>query len=240
MIYRESYDILWHDTDANRILRPTALLAYMQETANRQFARQGRSLDELRDREGLAFILSRIALEIKAPIAAYEQITVETFTCAPHGPIFPRGFRVLRDGEVVASAMSQWALLRLSDRSLIRADAFDPGFGDEPALSLAQPLRLSLPRELCFEQVGEREIVWSDVDYNMHMNNTKYPDMVCDFLPSPATERACGMSLSYCREARLGDRLTVERAFDGVGTYYFRTKRGEQVCLEASVRVQPL
>ena len=240
MKFSQHYTVNWHDTDANRFMRPARLLMYMQETANRQFARQGRSLDDLRDREGLAFILSRIALEIKAPIAAHEEIEVQTFTCAPHGPIFPRGFRVLRDGEEVASAMSQWALLRLCDRAFVRADAFDPGFGDEPVLSLSQPLRLSLPRDLCFEQVGEREIVWSDVDYNLHMNNTKYPDMVCDFLPSPATERACGMSLSYCREARLGDRLTVERAFDGVGTYYFRTKRGEQVCLEASVRVQPI
>ncbi|MBQ9777918.1 MAG: hypothetical protein IJW22_03230 [Clostridia bacterium] len=240
MIYTETYNTRWHDTDANRLLHPTALLVYMQETANRQFERLATPLDTIRDRDGLAFILSRIAIEIEQPLHAYEDIEVQTFTCRARGPIFPRGFLVLRDGEVVVRAMSQWALLRLADRSFARADDIDISFGDEEELALDQPLRLRIPREATFEKVGEREIVWSDVDYNMHMNNTKYPDMVCDFLPFPQSTRIVGMSLSYCREARLGDVLTVERADAGEGIYYFRTKCGEVTCLEAQVRTETL
>ena len=240
MIYTETYVTRWHDTDANRVLHPTALLVYMQETANRQFERLATPLDTIRDRDGLAFILSRIAIEIDKPLHAYEQIEVQTFTCPARGPIFPRGFLVLRDGEVVARATSQWALLRLADRSFARAGDIDMPFEDEPELTLAQPLRLRIPREAAFVKVGEREIVWSDVDYNMHMNNTKYPDMLCDFLPDPSHTRIKGISLSYCREARLGDTLTLERADGGEGVYYFRAKCGETVCLEAQLATQTL
>ena len=235
MIYTEKYNTQWHDTNANRVMRPSALLTYMQETANRQFRRLATSLDTIRDRDGLAFILGRIAIEIEQPLHAYEDIEVQTFTCPARGPIFPRGFVVLREGKAVARATSQWALLRLADRSFARAADIEMPFEDEPELSLSIPLRVRLPRELCFEQVGEREIVWSDVDYNLHMNNTKYPDMVCDFLPFPQKTRIRGLSLSYCREARLGDRRTVERAEGEDGVFYFRTRCGDTVCLEAAV-----
>ena len=34
MKYTAEYTTKWHDTDANRIVRPSQLLVYMQETSN--------------------------------------------------------------------------------------------------------------------------------------------------------------------------------------------------------------
>ena len=58
---------------------------FMQETANRQFEATGEPLDRIRDEKGVGFILSRIAIEMREPIHAYEDITVETFTCEGKG-----------------------------------------------------------------------------------------------------------------------------------------------------------
>ena len=240
MIYREEYNVRWHDTDAAREVRPTALVAYMQETGNRQFQSAKMPLDGIRDEKGVGFILSRIALEISEPLHAYEDITVETFTCPPRAYTFPRGFRVLREGKEVARAMSQWALVRVADHSLVRAaDAADiMVFGDEQELAMTQPLRFRAPQELAFSKVGTRRIAYADIDYNMHMNNTKYPDMVCDFLPDPLGTRIVGLTLSYHHEAAYGDTLTVFRADAGDGTYYFRTHHGDTLCFEAMVKTE--
>jgi acyl-ACP thioesterase len=73
----------------------------------------------------------------------------------------------------------------------------------------------------------------------MHMNNTKYPDTVCDFLPDPLGSRVTGMSLAYHREAAYGDLLAVERAADGQGNFYIRTKKDGATCLEAFVSTEP-
>ena len=54
MKHIENYEVRWYETNAARMLRPSALLALMQETANLQFERAGRSLDVLRDEKGLA------------------------------------------------------------------------------------------------------------------------------------------------------------------------------------------
>ena len=239
MLYTEKYRVRWHDTDARREMRPTEVLACMQECANHQFLAHAKSLDRMRDEDGVGFILSRIAIDFLAPIYAYEQLEVRTATCEGHGLCFPRRFEMLRDGEVVARAMSQWAMVRVEDRALLRVSDAPLSFGDEPEIQTDASLRFRIPRELALERVGERRIGYADLDYNMHMNNTKYPDTVCDFLPDPLGVRVTGMSLSYCREAAFGDVLAVERATDGAGNYYIRTKKDGAVCLEALVNTEP-
>ena len=86
---------------------------FMQETANRQFEAAGQSLDVIHERDGLAFMLSRMALDLLSPVHAYEKIAVETFTCESHGVLFRRGFRVLRGGEVVARGASHLSLIHI-------------------------------------------------------------------------------------------------------------------------------
>ena len=236
MLYTEKYPVRWHDTDANREMRPSEVLAYMQECANHQFRTHAKSLDRMRDEDGVGFILSRIAIDFLAPVHAYEQIEVRTATCEGRALCFPRRFEILRDGEVVARAMSHWAMVNVRDRSLLRVSEAPLSFGDEQEIEVTAPIRFRAPRELVFEQVGTRRIGYADLDYNMHMNNTKYPDTVCDFLPDPLGLRVTGMSLAYHREAAYGDVLVVERAADGEGNFYIRTKKDGAVCLEAYVR----
>ena len=236
MLYTEKYPVRWHDTDANREMRPSEVLAYMQECANHQFRTHAKSLDRMRDEDGVGFILSRIAIDFLAPVHAYEQIEVRTATCEGRALCFPRRFEILRDGEVVARAMSHWAMVNVRDRSLLRVSEAPLSFGDEQEIEVTAPIRFRAPRELVFEQVGTRRIAYADLDYNMHMNNTKYPDTVCDFLPDPLGLRVTGMSLAYHREAAYGDVLVVERAADGEGNFYIRTKKDGAVCLEAYVR----
>ena len=239
MIFTKTYQVRWHDTDAWREMFPSEALAYMQETAHHQFRTHAVTLDELRDTRGVGFILSRIAIDFLAPVHAYEEITVETNTCPPHGYTFPRAFRMKRGDEVVARAMTHWALMRVCDRQLLRPEALPLSFGDEPEIETAMPLRFHPPREIAFETVGERRVVYADLDYNMHMNNTKYPNMVCDFLPDVADRRVTGISLCYLREAAFGDLLTVERAAGENGVFYLRTRKNGEICLEAMVRTEP-
>ena len=74
------------------------------------------------------------------------------------------------------------------------------------------------------------------------MNNTKYPDMICDFLPSMDGKWVTSLSLSYLREAAFGDTMTVHRkAADAESTYLIRTTRPDgATCLEAEIGLSDL
>ncbi len=245
MYFSQTYQTKWHDTDPCGVLRPSALLVYMQETANHQCRDWGYDLDRLHREESLGFLLSRVMLRVRKPLHAYEEIEVRTWCPPSRGLTFLRCFSVHRDGEAVAEAVSHWALMDMSTRKLVRVTDFKQDFpvGELPAED-AVPRRVQIPSGTAMETVGERRIVYSDLDFNFHMNNTRYPDMVCDFLPDSSGHPdmrgrfVSSLSLSYLREAAYGDTLTVSRAaVEGCSdTYLVRTVRTDgQVCCEAEI-----
>lgn len=239
MKHSEFYRVRWHDTDANRVIRPSQLVSYMQETANAQLLANGTSLDDLRDKKGLAFLLSRITVHIYADLYTDDEIRVDTWICEGKGFRFDRCFRVFRGEEVVAEAYSMWALLNLLEGRMLRATEFSYGFeGDEP-LPAAFYTRVRVPALSEMERVGDRQIVYSDIDYNGHMNNTHYPDMLCDFTPDILRMRVRAMTLSFLHEGKFGHTLGVYRSADEDGRLCFRTVDGDgATCLEAVMTLE--
>ena len=239
MYYSQTYKTKWHDTDGDGVMRPSALLVYMQETANLQCREYGMDLNDLHHKEGKGFLLSRMMVKVFTPLRAYEDIEVRTWCVDAKGYNFIRCFSIHRGEETVALAVSHWALVDIRDGKMLRTTDFrrDFPYGELPDESVL-PRRIRIPASQEMEAVGERRIVYSDLDFNRHMNNTRYPDMICDFLPSMDGKWVTTLSLSYLREAAFGDTLTVSRtpAEGAEDTYLIRTNRPDgAVCLEAEV-----
>lgn len=232
--------VKWHDTDANRRVRPSQILTYMQEAANLQMATNSRNLDRLRDEEGLAFLLSRISIRIYDQLHAYDPFDSETWIVDGHGAATTRCFRILREGQVMAEGLSLWALMDIRQHKLLRASSFDHGFGGEDALNLPDlPVRFPVPAVADMAPVGERKIVYSDLDYNGHMNNTRYPDMLCDFTDGILSRQVVGLSMSFLHEAAYGHTLKVYRVDRGE-EHLFRTVDADgTTCLEARLLTEP-
>ena len=238
MKYTEHLRTRWHDTDAERRVSPSRILEYMQETSNGHTRAAGRNLDNLRDEKHLAYILSKLRLEILQPLHAFEDITVETWTSPSRGYSSLRSFQILRGGEVVARADSTWALVNVVDRSLCKPDEAGYAFEHEEPVAIDLPLRIRFPADVPLEKIGERRVVYSDLDYNMHMNNTRYPNMLCDFLPLEEIGRIRGMILSYLHEGAYGSNLTVLCAKTETERFFRTVDENGTVCLEAQVSLR--
>ncbi len=250
MKFSNKIKVNWHDTDGFRCVRPSKIVEYMQETANLQCESSGLSLDKLRDEKGLAFILGAMSISVHKPVHAYEDIEVRTWCKEAKSYIFQRFFEIVRDGETIAEASSTWVLIDIEQKTMVRADHYDIFDGkfyyDEPIdpERLLKKPRIAKDTELCF--VGERKIVYSDIDYNMHMNNTHYPDMICDFLFELADEekpcRIRKISLSYIKESHLGATLKIYRSTPRDGKEVLVRTNNEQgeTCLEAVLELEEL
>lgn len=239
MYFIQAYLTKWHDTDADRIIRPSQLMVYLQETANLHMIHAGQSLDELRDTQGLAFILTRMSLEIHQHVGAHEDIQVRTWITHGKGCNYPRYFSMERpDGSLIAQACSHWVLLDLNTHLPCRADAYRYNYEPEEPLALTPPRRFTVPEEMVC--VGERRIVYSDLDYNGHMNNTRYPDMVCDFLPDGIVPSIRAMHFNYVKEGSAGATLRVMRGerVDTEGNRIFLVQtynESNELCLDCEV-----
>jgi acyl-CoA thioesterase FadM len=195
----------------------------MQETANHHLDSMGMPLDEIRDTRDVGFILSKLAMQVYAPLHAYDKIDVETWVGDDRGFRFHRAFRILRDNETIAEALTVWGLIRLSDHSLVRVEDFDAPFQPEALPEMKIPARIRFPLDPLLDR-GTRTVRYSDADYNEHMNNTPYPNMLCDFLPDMHGKFLTSINLSYVNEAQLGETLHGYARQDG-DVWYVRTVR---------------
>ncbi len=227
MNYSRDYEVLLHDTGHNGRMHASALCRYLQETVSHNMKEDGPAYETLLA-QGYSFLLSRLHIEWHRPLAAYESITVHTWAhTPPRGAAFERYYRVYCGEEVVAEAATVWALLKVHTGELCRVGEVELHYREDEPLPLSARFRLpSVP----LEPVGERAIRYSDVDINNHMNNTRYADMLCDFIPDIDTRRVTALSLHYATEAPLGETLSVHRAVteeQGDTVYWFETRRSD-------------
>ena len=226
MKFREKTTIQSADVDMRGVLRPTALLAKLEDVGGHQMIAFPPSNDDLRER-GLAFITSRMVIQIRKELRENMEVDMETWATDSRGLSFNRCYRMLHDGEVAADVYSSWALLNFEEHTLVRVHDFGEVGGEQyPPLTLDIPLRVRMPAAEEYTEVAKRKIYYSDVDLNGHLNNTKYLNMLCDFVPGIENKSLRGINISYVTEAPLGEELTVLCKADG-DTYYFKTVRSD-------------
>ncbi len=221
-----------HDVDFNGVARTSALMKYIQSAAQTQLTVNGMSYDELRAKNR-AFILSRIKMEFTEAPRAYEPLTAITFPCNSRGYSFLRCYKLKKGDITVGRAVSVWALVDTDTHALVRVNDFDLGLETYDPLDIPFS-RFVIPCNIA--EVGTYTVTYGDTDQNMHMNNTRYPDMYSNFLPMNK-KRIESITISYLNEAKMGDALRIMRVeYDGL--YYFRTIRPDgKINTEAEIRL---
>ena len=232
MEFRMKTEVDVHDVDYNGIAKTSSIMKYIQTAAQCQLTERGLSYDNLKER-GHAFILSRVKLEVLKPLRAYAPLTAITYPCESRGYSFLRCYALECDGEVVAKAISVWALIDTETHALVRVNDFDLGLTTLPQNDLV--LRaMKLPSAMT--DIGGYGVHYGDVDQNRHMNNTKYPDMYSNFLPLQG-KMMRSISINYSSEAQIGEKLRVQRGEED-GCFYFRTIRSDgKVNSEAQIEL---
>lgn len=222
-----------HDTDMNHTVRPAAMLRYMQSAANLQLHHLGPSNEELLEK-GQAFILSRIAMRFYQPLAAYDEIAASTWSCPSRGFSFQRCYDIRKGDTPVAEAVSLWALVDIASHRLLRTDAWDRRFTDDPPITPDVPLRFTLPEDMA--ECGVHTVGYSEIDQNHHMNNVRYLDMLCDFLDMRQyTVKAA--TIAFLNEAPAYSRIRLFRKLEDNVAYFSSFREDGKVNIEARLEL---
>jgi len=237
MRHTENFTVKFHETDLNKRVSPSKALMLMQECANMQMEKYGPSLGTLMQ-QGMIFVVSRHMMNFYLPIYEYDKITVEAWTCPSHGYTFRRNLQILKDGKLAADTSSLWALYDTNEEKLVRVDNLKYNFDHDEQIFADPPQRI---KPTCdFISVGKRKIVYSDVDCNRHMNNTKYPDMLCDYIDGIENMTVKQCYIYYVHEAPLHEVLDINISHaENDNHYYFKTiKQNGEVNAQAFITVQ--
>lgn len=239
MKFTAEYRVDTHDTDLKGKASVTSVVQYIQEAANLQHEAYGPKLDDLR-KSGKAFILSRMAIDFLLPLKAQDRVKVVTWLNEAKGYGYLRNSILTRGDELVAKMTAFWGAIDIPTRKLLRAEEIELGFGtDAEELKTDAAIRFRIPKELEMEKLGEYKVVYRDCDENLHMNNTQYPGVFCDFLPEMLKSRMTGLSINFQHEARLGSSFEIFGAREN-GVIYLRTVLDDgQVGAEAMMSILP-
>ena len=200
--YRESCRLDTYRVDRNEIGKPSGLWQLMQEAASNQMEAQKPSYTDLVD-AGQALMLARVDLAIPEQIGLKEALVSSSWPCPSTRATFLRNYSLMRGSETVAFAATQWTLVDLASRKILKIDAVDFGnywMGDYQEL-IHEKFRIDKETLTAMQTVGQKEVRYSDLDYNGHMNNTYYLDVLCDYVPELAAAVAGGSVITSEMEA---------------------------------------
>ena len=226
--YSLSHTVLYSEIDARGLLSLPSFFSLFQEAA----VLHADALDfgtEYCKREGLMWVISRLLLDIQSFPEHRSQIKVVTWPKAPKGPFASRDFVVkTEDGEKLAVATSSWLLLDTKNMRPVRPQKLFAGY---PFEELGEAIEGAAPKigDKAEECDSELDVVvrYSDLDQNMHVNNTRYVRWFLDcYAPEEVTPKGnLRFSINYLQAASYGDYVKLCR-FDGDSHSTVRGFRG--------------
>ncbi|MBQ9121192.1 MAG: hypothetical protein IJY12_02375, partial [Clostridia bacterium] len=166
---------------------------------------------------------------------AYDEIEGQSWPYENKNSSFYRQYALVRGGETVAIADSIFALVDTESGRLLRADDVTLNYSMDEHIPMERPLRFRIPAGVELREVGRHQVLYRDCDCNIHMNNTKYPDILCGFIPEieKKTVRSIGINFQYA--APYNQFITVLGG-EKDGVYYFRTLREDgKINVEAEI-----
>ena len=114
-------------------------------------------------------------------------------------------------GKVIGLASSLWLLMDLETRQSVSADRLPHPLPDNSDLLEPVPLPGNIPLLSAPEKIIPWEAVYTDLDPNGHVNNTKYADWLCNILGCDcmAGHQLSSLIIHYNSEIRPGQPLSL-------------------------------
>jgi len=210
--YTEPLELRACSCDMRGRWRPGAILATMQETAAVHSARLGldrAAMDEM----NLAWVLTRVKVEFSRLPVCGEKLRIETYPTPNRHLFFPRS-HVFYDvtGAQIGCANSLWVTMDLGSRRIETSEFVLSRMPDNRDLSPAAGMPAAVRALDAEVRRGTVAAQFSDLDMNLHVNNTRYMDWYANALGlGILKDRAVtAFDISYDMEILPGCKISTE------------------------------
>lgn len=201
--FEKRFYVRTSDFDCYNRLRPSSILDFFQDVAGEHADLLGIGREEM-IKQDIAWVLTKIRYESVSDPRMFEKITVKTWPHAPQRLSFIRDYTISgEDGRLLVKGSSEWVLISLSRRRLVRMENPYP-LTDFCADQSFPDGFLRLPRP-----AGQGEALsfvprFSDLDVNGHVNNIRYTDYALELCPPTADTPIRAMQIEFHREVLPG------------------------------------
>ena len=209
-MYKKEYIVSNNDVDKSFRLKVAAVFRYFQDVA--LLATESLGVDSISlSKRNIDWVITRMTVEVKRLPKCDEVIYVHTYPGKDMAMLYPRYFFITdAKGEVIIKSSSIWALIDNASRKVIVdrdvISKLPPESFDE---QLPLPDKITIPENLRF--IEKRTIHYGDLDFNSHMNNVRYVELLMDTHDSAFydSHRLQSITLNYMRELKEKETIDV-------------------------------
>ena len=210
VMYQKKYIVSNNDVDKHFKLKIPAIFRYFQDVA--LLATESSGVDSISlSKKNIDWVITRMTVQVKRLPKCDEEITVCTHPGKDMAMLYPRYFYIMdAKGEIIVSSSSIWALIDNNTRKVIvDRDVIQKLPPETYDCQLDLPEKIAIPSDKRF--LEQRKIHYSDLDFNSHMNNVRYVELLMDVHDTAFydTHTIKTITLNYMRECKEKEAVDV-------------------------------
>lgn len=218
-LYTKKYKVEVRDIDFTGKMKLSSLFLYFQDIAGIHAENLGIGRTVMEEK-GALWVLARARVDILRYPVWNEEIIIETWPQKPNRLEFMRDFLVKSSsGDVIAKAVSTWVIIDEKTRRLRRADSIFSGYPDTIKKRAIDCKLGGLKPKGKLDKIYSRQVRYSDIDINEHLNNAKYVDFIMDAFTIKEHKEYLvkSIEINYSKEALPGDTISFYTDMSQVG-----------------------
>ncbi len=212
-VLERNYEVETYNTSYFRTMKISDIFKYLQELASKHSEILGIGFDDLKSQNG-AWVLTKQLINITRLPNALEKFKVYTWCSYVTKITAFRNFLVVDEKEnELVKVKTEWVIINLEKRRII------------PMSKIRLPEVTKINNDFYNNKIDkvliqendlvnsfEKQVRFTDIDINGHMNNIVYLDMLIDSIAdyldqyTPLVE----INSNFIKEARFGDKLKIE------------------------------
>ncbi len=216
---KTTYKILSWDCDKNQFWKMNSILVLMQELAGEHSALLGCSFEQILD-QGAVWVVTRNEFEVLRYPKIGQTVIGKTFPGRTRRGIYPRYYLIEdEEGRPLVRGSSFWVLADVKTRQMTDLPAITKNMPDNSELTpyynnpgAPDEIKGAPARSLAWQPV------YTDLDRNGHVNNTRAADWALCFLNDAvdlSQHPVRSLCASYHREILEGDTVNLQFAHEG-------------------------
>lgn len=234
--YQESITVSSFDVGASGYLEAPALMRHFQEIASRHADELGVGFQDLQ-KEQTFWVLTHLQFEAERWPEMEEPISIETWPRNIQKLYTTRDFLVSdKNGNEIIKACSAWIMVDIIKkrpvRPAVRLENIDFTTEKEALGNFPEPFNCNGEQHIKLN----RKVVYSDLDINQHVNNTRYVEWMMDAIGFAPGKKLKSLNIHFTNEFRYNETAQIKIAHNNSG--YFcsilhteNEKTGCEACL---------
>ncbi|MGQ1890755.1 acyl-[acyl-carrier-protein] thioesterase [Thermophagus sp. OGC60D27] len=213
-IWEEPVTISSFDVGASGRLEPSALMKHLQEAAAKHAIGLGVGFDDLR-KDNIFWALTHLQVEILNWPSMMEKVTIETWPRNIQKLYSTRDFLIKdHQNRTLVKASSAWIMVDILRKRPIRPYERlhnKPFVTHRMALGEFPKTLSHLPDSINMQE-HRRQVVYSDLDFNHHVNNTRYMEWLMDAIAPEGSEIA-SFNIHFTNEFKKGESVIIKTGY---------------------------